>query len=197
MSTGGGVDGEEGRTTRGPAHARAGEAKAGSDTRRLVLLACLFFAVVIGAVVLHFGHIHSDASTPATAATPGAASAATTTRLESAITDVQSASTGAQAELTTLSAFPTPLRVATIINPYVDSLQLYQTLASSVDMPSAARAAATTADAQVSKDIAFLGTINNLPPIQLGSFIQEFFARATQLQSSMDALQHALNPATP
>jgi hypothetical protein len=97
--------------------------------------------------------------------------------------------------MTTLSVFPTPPRVATIMNPYVDSLQLYETLASSVEVPKAARTAASTAAVQVHEDIGFLGTINGLPAIQLGSFIDGFFARSTQLQSTMDALQHALNPA--
>ncbi len=50
---------------------------------------------------------------------------------------------------------------------------------------------------QVHQDISFLGTINDLPAIQLGSFIEQFFARSTQLQSTMDALQHTLNPASP
>ncbi len=173
---------------------RTRTAHAGTDVRRLVLLACLFFAVAIGAAVLHFGHIRSNSTPPATAATTGASSRANIARLESAITDVQSASSGAQAGLTTLSVFPTPPRVATIINPYVDSLQLYETLASSVEVPKAARSAASTADLQVHDDISFLGTINGLPAIQLGSFIEGFFARSTQLQSTMDALEHALNP---
>ncbi|HTU36556.1 MAG TPA: hypothetical protein VMF35_00985, partial [Acidimicrobiales bacterium] len=86
---------------------------------------------------------------------------------------------------------------ATIINPYVDSLQLYETLASSVQVPAAARDAAQTADTQVHQDIAFLGTIDNLPSVQLGFFIDDFFARSTQLQSTMDALEHALTPAAP
>jgi hypothetical protein len=179
--------------TRTRGHTRT--AHRGSDVRRLVLLACLFFAVAIGAAVLRFGHIHSNSAPPATAATPGASSAANIARLESAITDVQSASSGAQAGMTTLSVFPTPPRVATIMNPYVDSLQLYETLASSVEVPKAARTAASTAAVQVHEDIGFLGTINGLPAIQLGSFIDGFFARSTQLQSTMDALQHALNPA--
>ena len=188
-----------GSGTRRPAHAgkRYG-ATTGSDVRRLVLLGLLFFAVVIGAVVLHFGHIRSGtAAPPATAATPGVSSQDTVARLESAITDVQSASTAAQAGLTTLTVFPTPARVATIINPYVDSLQLYETLASSVQVPAAARDAAQTADTQVHQDIAFLGTIDNLPSVQLGFFIDDFFARSTQLQSTMDALEHALTPAAP
>ena len=48
--------------------------------QELVLLACLFFAVVIGAVVLHFGHARTDTSAPpATAASPTVVSAANTT----------------------------------------------------------------------------------------------------------------------
>jgi hypothetical protein len=161
--------------------------------RRVVLLACLFFAVAVGAAVLHFGHT-SGTSTPVPATTPVVSSPAQVARLESAITDVQSASTGAQAGLTTLSVFPTPPRVATIINPYVDSLHLYDTLATAVTVPTAARAAAFTAETQVRQDIAFLRTVNGLPPIRLGAYISSFFARSTQLQQTMDSLQKALSP---
>jgi hypothetical protein len=153
--------------------------------------------VVLAAVVLHFGRAPSGGSPPATPATPASSSSAQLARLESAITDVQSASSGAQAELTTLTLFPTPPRVATIINPYVDPLHLYDTLAATVTVPARARDAAHATQAQVLSDMAFLRTVNGLPPIQLGAFITTFLARSSELQGSMDALQHALTPSAP
>jgi hypothetical protein len=186
-----------------PAHARTRSAQR-RKTWRAVLLACLFVAVVAGALLVHFKHVGSQG--PVAPSTGGAAhttsgaaaaSSADVARLQSAITDVESSASGATAQLSTLGSIPTLARVAPIVNPYMASLQLYAALASAVTVPPAAQAAAHAADAQVQQDAAFLGTINTLPAAQLGSFLQEFYAHSAQLQSSMDGLQHALSPATP
>ncbi len=193
-----GFDARDGAGAEDPSEAgRIRLGKKASDQRRLVLLACLFFLVVLGAVVLHFGHTQSGGSSPAPPRAPTSASPAQVARLESAITDVQSASSGVQSGLTNLALFPTPPRVATMINPYVDSLHLYDTLAAGVRVPAPAQAAARSAETQVRSDIAFLQTINGLAPIQLGAFITSFLARSTQLEETLGALQHALTTAAP
>ena len=127
----------------------------------------------------------------------GASSPANVARLESAITDVQSASSGAQAGLTTLTVFPTPPRVATIINPYVDSLQLYETLASSVTVPRRPAAPRARPTRRCTRTSASSGPSTGCPPFSLAPSLTGSSPSSTQLQSTMDALQHALNTATP
>ena len=167
------------------------------ETRRRVLLAALFVAVVICAVVIvHAGRARSDTQPPAATTSP-VSSGAQLSRLESAINDVQSASSGAQAGLSSLGGFPTPQRVAAVVNPYVDSLQLYQNVAAGVTVPTAARAAFASANDQVAQDITFLKSINGLPPLQLGTFIDEFVAHITQLQATLDRLRQNLQPTAP
>lgn len=184
-------DESEGR----PPHTSARAARRGSETRRRVLLAALFVAVVVCAVVIvHSGRVRTETQEPAATASPVVASAAQVSHLESAISDIQSASSGAQAGLSTLSQFPTPPRVASIINPYVDSLELYKTLAVTIAVPTVARADFASANGQDVQDITFLQSINGLPPLQLGAFIKEFFARSSQLQAILDRLQQDLQP---
>ena len=191
-----GDDGDEESEGRRP-HTSARTARRSAETRRRVLLAALFVAVVICAVVVvHAGRARSDTQPPVAVTSP-VSSGAQLFRLESAISDVQSASTEAPAGLTGLGGFPTPQRVAAVVIPYVDSLQLYQNVAAGVTVPTHACAAFASANAQVVQDITFLKSINGLPPVQLGSFIDEFFAHITQLQATLDRLQQDLQPIAP
>ena len=188
-----GDDGDEESEGRRP-HTSARTARRSGETRRRVLLAALFVAVVICAVVVvHAGRARSETQPPAAIISP-VSSGAQLSRVESAISDVQSASSAAQAGLTSLAEFPTPQRVAAVVNPYVDSLQLYQNVAAGVTVPTSARSAFASANDQVVQDITFLKSINGLPPVQLGSFIEEFFAHITQLQATLDRLQQDLQP---
>ena len=191
-----GDDGDEESEGRRP-HTLARTARRSGETRRRVLLAALFVAVVICAVVIvHAGRARSETQPPAATTSP-VSSGAQLSHLESAISDVQSASSGAQAGLTSLAGFPTPQRVAAVVNPYVDSLQLYQNVAAGVTVPTEARSAFASANDQVAQDITFLKGINGLPPVQLGSFIDEFLAHSTQLQATLDRLQQDLQPVAP
>ena len=54
-----------------------------------------------------------------------------------------------------------------------------------------------SANAQVVQDINFLKSIDGLPPVQLGSFIDHYFSRITQLQATLDRLQQDLQPIAP
>jgi hypothetical protein len=63
-------------------------------------------------------------------------------------------------------------------------------------VPAAARPAASSAEAQVRQDLQFLDTIEALPPLQLGSFLKQFDADATQLQTTLSALEQNLRAAT-
>jgi hypothetical protein len=91
-----------------------------------------------------------------------------------------------------MGSFPTPSNVEKIVNPYVSSLQLYGTLLSESKVPAAARSDVASAEAQVRQDVQFLDTIDGLPPLQLGAFLKQFDADATQLQTTLSALEQNL-----
>ncbi len=132
-----------------------------------------------------------NASHSTTASTAPLSSAATS-QIQSATDEVDSAATGARAGLDSLSAFPTPNNVATVINPYIASLRLYEAVMTGATVPAGARAAAATAEGQVHQDVSFLETIDGLPPIGLGAFLQQFASDTTQLQASLTTLEQDL-----
>ncbi len=94
--------------------------------------------------------------------------------------------------LTSLTAFPTPTNVETVINPYISSLQLFQTFLSGAKVPAPARAAATSAEAQLHQDLQFLDTIDGLPAQQLGAYLVQFDTDATRLQTTLSTLEQNL-----
>ena len=146
-----------------------------------------------GAAIVHALH---HATTPTTAPRPTPRQlyrlSPGTSRLQSATDATDSATTATQVALTSLSNFPTPTNVATIINPYVSSLQLYETFLAGSDAPAPARAAVAHAETQVRQDLKFLDTIDGLPPIQLGSYLGQFDTDTTQLQTTLSALEQDL-----
>ncbi len=125
-----------------------------------------------------------------TSSTGTAASGAA--RIQAATDAVDSATTAASVGLTSLSAFPTPTNVETVINPYISSLQLYETFLSGTKVPSSAQPAAASAEAKIRQDLQFLETIDGLPPQQLGAFLVQFDTDATQLQTTLSTLEQDL-----
>jgi hypothetical protein len=79
-----------------------------------------------------------------------------------------------------------------VINPYISSLQLYQTFLSGTKVPHSAQPAAAAAAAKVRLDLHFLETIDGLPPQQLGAFLTQFDTDATQLQTTLSTLEQDL-----
>ena len=55
-------------------------------------------------------------------------------------------------------------------------------------MPTAARTAALSAVVQVTQDLQFLGTVNGLPSLQLGTYLRQFFSDSAQLQTTLSNL---------
>ena len=98
--------------------------------------------------------------------------------------------------MASLPSFPTPTNVSTVINPYVNSLQLYETFLSGTTVPLPARATAQIALAEVRNDIATFETIDGLPAARLGAFLQEFATDSTQLQSTLGTLEVDLHSLT-
>ena len=166
-----------------------------------VVLTCLFLVVVAAAVVvraLHHpttpappAHVTSPAPSSSSAATSAAASAGTA-RLQTASDAVDSATTAASVGITSLAAFPTPTNVETVINPYISSLQLYETFLTGTKVPASAQPAAASAESQVRQDLQFLDTIDGLPPQQLGAFLVQFDTDATHLQTTLSTLEQNL-----
>ena len=126
----------------------------------------------------------------------GASSSSETARIQAATDALDSATTSATVALSSLPTFPTPPNVEKIINPYMSSLQLYGTLLSGSTAPAPARSAAANAEAQVHQDLRFLDTIDALPPLQLGAFLKQFDIDATQLQTTLSALEQNLRTTT-
>ena len=167
-----------------------------------MVLAVLFLvaaAAVVAVRALH--HPITTAAPPAHVTTPTQAAAGTsasgtaasgTARIQAATDAVDSATTAASVGLTSLSAFPTPTNVETVINPYISSLQLYETFLSGTKVPASAQPAATSAVARIRQDLQFLETIDGLPPAQLGAFLVQFDTDATQLQTTLSTLEQDL-----
>jgi hypothetical protein len=190
-----------------PVHGGSGEAgqekpKRSRVFKATVALACLFL-VAAGAVLalraLH--HPTTTAAPPAHVTTPTQAAtrpgstgtaAAGTGRMQAATDAIDSATTAASVGLTSLAAFPTPTNVETVINPYISSLQLYQTFLSGTKVPASSQPAAAAAAAKVRQDLQFLETIDGLPPQELGAFLVQFDTDATQLQTTLSTLEQDL-----
>ncbi len=164
-----------------------------------VVLACLVLVVIAAAAFVYALHhptaVATTANAPAHAAA-SASSASDTARIQAATDALDSATTSASVALSSLSTFPTPSNVEKIINSYISSLQLYGTLLSGSTVPAPARADASSAEAQVRQDLQFLDTIDSLPPLQLGAFLKQFDTDATQLQTTLSALEQNLRATT-
>jgi hypothetical protein len=164
-----------------------------------VVLACLVLVFVAAVAIAHARHHPTTATTTGRTpahAVPPTSSATETARIQTATDALDSATTSATVGISSLATFPTPSNVEKVINPYMSSLQLFGTLLAGSTVPAAARPAASSAEAQVRQDLQFLDTIEALPPLQLGSFLKQFDADATQLQTTLSALEQNLRAAT-
>jgi hypothetical protein len=171
-----------------------------------VVLAVLFLVAAAAVLAVRGLHHPTTTAAPAHVTTPTQAAVGTkasgpsstgtaasgAARIQAATDAVDSATTAASVGLTSLSAFPTPTNVETVINPYVSSLQLYETFLSGTKVPASAQPAATSAVARIRQDLQFLETIDGLPPAQLGAFLVQFDTDATQLQTTLSALEQDL-----
>ena len=191
-----------------PAEGGSGEARPEKPKRSRVFKAtvalAVIFLVAVGAVVAVRALHHptttaaplSRVTTPTQAAKGTGSSAGTaasdTARVQAATDAVDSATTAASVGLTSLTAFPTPTNVETVINPYISSLQLYQTFLSGTKVPPSAQPAAAAAAAKIRQDLQFLETIDGLPPQQLGAFLAQFDTDTTQLQTTLSTLEQDL-----
>ena len=157
----------------------------------LASLFVVFIAVTVVMVLLH----HSPTATPGRASTEAVISP-DAARLQTATQTIDFDTNTARLTLHTISGIPTPPQVAALITPYISSLQHYQTVLSRSAVPAAARAAAANVRTLVSQDAGFLGTIDGLAPIRLGSYLEEFSTTSTQFQKDLGTLERALRART-
>jgi len=171
-----------------------------------VALVSLFVVFVAAAVIMSSLHRSTPstagprvASTPAVS-TPAVSTPAVSTpavsRLQAATDAATSATTTARSRLDAISGIPTPAKVASVINPYFSALQNYETALVGTAVPTTAKGAASAALTQVSQDVQFLGTLNGLAPVLLGSYLGQFGKNATQLQADLSRLEAELRTAT-
>lgn len=166
-----------------------------------IVLACLFVVVVAAVLgvraVRHPSHATTTTAPPVTAAPPARTAptvqpSQNVARIQTATDAVDSATTAASVGITSMTAFPTPTSVETIMNPYIAALQLYQTVLSDSQVPAAARPSEVSAQTQLRQDLVFLDTIDGLPPAQLGAYLAQFDSDATSLQTTLSTLEQNL-----
>jgi hypothetical protein len=164
-----------------------------------IVLACLFVVVVAAVLGMRaLRHQTTTATAPPVTAAPPARTAPTlptsqdVARIQTATDAVDSATTAASVGVASMTAFPTPTSVATIMNPYIASLQLYETVLSGSKVPAAARPAVASAQTQLRQDLQFLDTIDGLPAAQLGAYLAQFDSDATHLQTTLSTLEQNL-----
>jgi hypothetical protein len=87
--------------------------------------------------------------------------------------------------------------VAAIVNLYVPTLVRLKTVLGETPLPVSARSAAASAHALAARDVQFLGTINGLPPLKLGTYLVELGTNAIQLQTTLHHLQRQLPASQP
>ena len=161
-------------------------------TTVIVLTALVVVFVAVAATVASLQRTTNRPTPPAAAAPATQTTAApvdSVAQARSATAAADTATTTARTELHAMPGFPTPTKVAVIINPYVRSLQRYGTFLATARLPASARKAAANARALVTRDVQALGTINGLPSIDLGTYLDGFGRNAAQLQTALASLQ--------
>jgi hypothetical protein len=181
------------------------------DKRRLGTLigglAAIFLVLTIAGVAARHIHVTPVTTTPSTPAAAGAGAGAATgakapranatdvSRLAGATIAVASATGGLHAQLATFGALPTPQQVSTVTVPYVDTLDLYQTVLAATPAPASATKAVRALETQLRSDIATFGTASTVSRAHLGQFLDSLTLRVAALNAKMTTLQHALHPA--
>jgi hypothetical protein len=159
------------------------------------VLLCIIVAVVAAAAIVSSFHNPTVSSAGPRAASTPEISSSGVSRVKTATDAADSATTAARSKLDAITGIPTTTNVAAIINPYVTSLQRYETTLSGNAVPAAARTGVDSVRSLVSQDVPFLSTINGLPSLGLGTYLAELGKRFTQLQITFSEIQRELSPA--
>jgi hypothetical protein len=170
---------------------RSQRSRAFTTTVVLASLLVVFVAVTGVMILLH----HSASGTGGTKNTAGVISP-DTAKLQKATRAIDVDTSTARSALLSLHGIPTPGKVAIVMDPYVSSLQHFQTVLSGAKVQPAARSAAANVRASVFRNVQHLDDINGLAPVRLGSYLEEFGSGATQLQKDLGTLERDLRSAT-
>jgi len=161
-----------------------------------VALASLVVVFVAVAVILSSLHPSTPPAAGRRVASTPAVSSSSISQLQAATNTAALVTTTTRSRLEAISGIPTPAKVAAVINPYFSALQNYETALVGTAVPTTAQGAATAALTQVSQDVQFLGTLNGLAPVLLGSYLGQFGKNATQLQADLSRLEAELRTTT-
>ena len=161
-----------------------------------VAIASLVVVFVAVAVIMSSLHQSTPAAAGRRVASTPAVSSSSISQLQAATNTAALVTTTTRSRLEAISGIPTPAKVAAVINPYFSALQNYETALVGTAVPTMAQGAATAALTQVSQDVQFLGTLNGLAPVLLGSYLDQFGKNATQLQADLSRLEGELRTAT-
>jgi hypothetical protein len=179
------------RPWQAPSDPAARRTRAFKVTIVLASLVVVLVAVAIAVTSLH--HPTSRATSPAAPST-SAVSSSDVAQVRAATAAADAATTKARNQLHALTGWPTVTHVARVINPYVAALERYNSVLTMATVPESARTAAVSADVLVARDMQSLSTINELPALKLGTYLQEFTLDAAQLQTNLANLQQKLHP---
>ena len=184
----------------GSVHLSTGRGAGPSERSRVIAATVVLGCILVAAVAIVYSLHHSATATagPSAPTTSGgstspdtatAPSISGTSRVQAAVSNANAATTTAQTQLDSLSGIPTLATVAAVVNPYSYALQLYESFLSGSAVPAAAWSEKISADTQLSEDLRFLNTINELPPLQLGAYMVRFSTVAAQLHTTLSTLE--------
>ena len=162
-----------------------------------VVLACLLAVFVAVAAVLASMHnpTITTADRPQTASTSVASSSAVA-QLQAATDAANAATSTILSQLHQIAGIPTIPEVAALLNPYVPSLQHYAAVLQTTSVPTAAKTTADTARTLVNQDVEFLGTINGVSSLGLGSYLEQFGRISNEVQTALGAFKADLRSST-
>ena len=116
------------------AHTTEGRKPVSRIVKAAGIMLCILLVLVVAAAVIPAIHRPPAGGQPTR--TPTApASSSKASEIQSATDAVDSATTATRAGLASVAGFPTPTTVSTVINPYINSLQLYETFLSGTTVP--------------------------------------------------------------
>ena len=161
-----------------------------------VVVGCLLVAALVAAVVVSWVHNPTAATVRTPAASTSGVPSAAVSRVQAATQAAGVATLLTRSKLDDISGIPTLANVTVIINPYVSSLQRYETALRGTTVPAGARSSVNGVRSLVQQDAQFLSTINGLPSLDLGAYLAEVSKRSTQLQMAFSAVEADLHTAT-
>jgi hypothetical protein len=180
------------------AHGRSGRRRESRIDVTKVVLTCLALVFVAVAAIVFALHATTTPSATPSLGAPSTAvvSPAAVSHMLAATETIDTDTDTARATLDAIAGIPTPAKVATVINPYVAKLQHYAAVLQSAVVPEAAKTTTSSVRSLVKQDRQALSTITGLPPLRLGSYLEQFGKNSRQLQGSLGNLERALGSST-